>query len=87
MPLLCLASAHSRSSVPSMRKSEFATSTPLNGSGLMNGIAISCVAILVHVPKLHFGREYSDAPTLNSDYHCASSPRDLEVPSKPLERG
>ena len=38
MPLLCLASAHSRSSVPSMRKSEFATSTPLSGSGLINGI-------------------------------------------------
>ena len=30
--------------------------------------AMSRVAILVHVPKLHFGREYSDAPALNSDY-------------------
>ena len=38
MPFLCFASAHSRSSVPSIRKSEFATSTPLNGSGLINGI-------------------------------------------------
>ena len=38
MPLVFLASAHSRSSLPSMRKSEFATSTPLNGSGLINGI-------------------------------------------------
>jgi hypothetical protein len=38
VPLMCLASAHSRSSLPSMRKSEFATSTPLSGSGLINGI-------------------------------------------------
>ena len=38
MPKRCLTPAHSRSSVPSMRKSEFATSTPLSGSGLINGI-------------------------------------------------
>ena len=38
VPLVCLASAHSRSSVPSMRKIASVSFTPLSGSGLMNGI-------------------------------------------------
>jgi len=42
----------------------------------------SRVAILVHVPKIHFGREYSDAPALQSD--SRSPPEGM--PSKPRER-
>ena len=74
-PFLCLTPAHSRSSVPSRREIVSATSAPLSGSGLVNLIAISRVAILVHVPKLRFSSKYSDAPALNSDYHFVSSPR------------
>lgn len=45
MPFLCSTPAHSRSSVPSRREIAFATSAPLSGSGLINGIAIIHFAI------------------------------------------
>lgn len=56
MQLLCLASAHSRSSVPSMRKIVFATSTPLSGSGLINGIEaiIFCCLVKNYDKRLSF---------------------------------